>query len=115
LNRQEPWLRSQQAYLRDVYDQIVRALDFVDTHRDILTGILDVHLSAVANRTNDIMKVLTIFATLATPFLVVSGLYGMNFEFLPLAHHRYGALIAIGVMLGMGLLMLWYFRKRNWL
>lgn len=115
LDRQEPWLRSHQAYFRDTYDQILRSLDFVDTYRDILTGIMDIHQSVMANRTNDIMKVLTIFATLATPFIVVSGFYGMNFDILPFAHHPLGAAIATALMLAIGISMLWYFRHKKWI
>jgi magnesium transporter len=115
LSRQEPWLRSQQAYFRDTYDHIVRSLDFVDTYRDILTGIMDIHQSAVANRTNEIMKVLTIFATLATPFIVISGFYGMNFDWLPLVHNPLGAVFATAIMLSIGVGMLWYFHRKRWM
>jgi magnesium transporter len=115
LDRQESWLRSHHAYFRDIYDQVLRSLDFVDTYRDILTGIMDIHQTAIANRTNDIMKVLTIFATLATPFIVISGFYGMNFDILPFAHHPLGAVFATAVMLAIGIGMLWYFRSRKWI
>jgi len=115
LSRQEPWLRSHHAYFRDIYDQVLRSLDFVDTYRDILTGIMDIHQTTIANRTNDVMKVLTIFATLATPFIVISGFYGMNFDFLPFARHPLGSLFATAIMLTIGLGMLWYFRHRRWL
>jgi magnesium transporter len=114
LSRQEPWLRSHQMYFRDSYDQILRALDFVETYRDILTGILDVHLTATANRTNEIMKVLTIFATLATPFLLITSFYGMNFDFLPLLHSPQGAIWATVAMVGLGVLMVWYFKRKGW-
>jgi len=115
LYREEEWLRSQHAYFRNVYDHVVRALDFAETYRDILTGVLDVHLTATANRTNETMKILTIFATLATPFLLVTGYYGMNFEYLPLLHHPYGfAIVSVGmVVIALG--MLWFFRKRGWI
>lgn len=106
LYRTEPWYRSQQAYFRNVYDHVVRALDFVETYRDILNGVLDVHLSATANRTNDVMKVLTVFATLALPFLMVTGFYGMNFENLPLLENPYGFLIATGLMTGTAIALL---------
>lgn len=114
LTRTEPWLRSQHHYFRDVYDQIVRALEFADTYRDILTGVLDVHLSATANRTNDIMKVLTVYATLATPFLLVTSFYGMNFDFLPFLHHPLGPAIITGAMLAISVAILWYFRRKGW-
>lgn len=114
LNRTEPWLRAEQHYFRDVYDQIVRVLDFVDTYRDIVTGVLDVHLTATANRTNEIMKVLTVYATLATPFLLVTSFYGMNFDFLPYIHHPLGPAIVTGAMLVTSLGLLWYFRRKGW-
>jgi magnesium transporter len=77
--------------------------------------VLDVHLSATANRTNEIMKVLAIFATLATPFLLVTGFYGMNFDSLPWLHEPQGALWATLVMAGFGLGLLFYFRRRDWI
>lgn len=115
LSRNEPWMRTHQAYFRDIYDQVVRTLDFVDTYRDILTGVLDVYLSAIANRTNEIMKVLTIFATIATPFLLVTSFYGMNFANLPLLHDPLGAIWATAGMSLAGAGMLWYFKRKGWL
>jgi magnesium transporter len=114
LHRSEPWLRTQQAYFRNVYDHVVRAMDFMEAYRDILTGVLDVHLTATANRTNDIMKVLTIYATLAIPFLLVTGYYGMNFENLPLLHHPDGFLWVTSGMGLIALVLLWFFKRRGW-
>lgn len=115
LNRTEPWYRTQQLYFRNIYDHVLRALDFVETYRDILNGVLDVHLSATANRTNDVMKVLTVFATLATPFLLVTSFYGMNFDHLPLLHHTRGpALISVAMFL-ISFFMLAYFRRKHWI
>jgi len=115
LYRTEPWYRSQQAYFRNVYDHVLRALDFVESYRDILNGVLDVHLSATANRTNDVMKVLTVFATLATPMLLITSFYGMNFDYLPLLHSPRGALITTAGMLLVSLGMLAYFRRKRWI
>jgi magnesium transporter len=115
VTRTEPWLKSRHPYFRDIYDHLIRALDFVETYRDILTGVLDVHLTATANRTNEIMRVLTVFATLATPFLMITGFFGMNFEWLPWLHHPLGAVWATAVMLGMSGGMLWYFFRKGWL
>jgi magnesium transporter len=116
LYRTEPWLKSQQPYFRNVYDHVVRALDFVETYRDILTGVLDVHLTATANRTNEIMKVLTIIATLGTPFLLVTGFYGMNFEKnMPFLDSPYGVAIATVAMAFCGVGMLWFFRRKEWI
>jgi magnesium transporter len=115
LTRSEPWLKSRHPYFRDIYDHLIRALDFVVTYRDILNGVLDVHLTATANRTNEIMRVLTVFATLATPFLMITGFFGMNFERLPWLHEPLGAVWATGMMLGMSAVMLWYFYRKGWL
>ena len=115
LYRSEPWLKSQQLYFRNVYDHVIRALDFAETYRDILTGVLDVHLTATANRTNETMKVLTIFATIATPFLLITSFYGMNFERLPLLHSPMGPPIVTAAMFAIGLGMLWYFRRKGWI
>jgi magnesium transporter len=114
LRRSDPWLRSQQLYFRDVYDNLIRALEIVESYRDLVTGILEVHLTATANRTNNIMKVLTVFATLALPFLMVTGFYGMNFENLPLLGNPYGFWIASGVMVAIAGAMLLFLRRRGW-
>jgi magnesium transporter len=116
LYRTEPHFTSQQAYFRNVYDHVVRALDFAETYRDILTGVLDVHLTATANRTNETMKVLTIIATLGSPFLLVTGFYGMNFsKNMPLIDHPNGVAIATAVMILMGLVMMWFFKRKEWI
>jgi magnesium transporter len=114
VHRSEPWLRQQQAYFRDVYDHVVRAMDFVETYRDILTGVLDVHLTATTNRTNEIMKVLTIYATIGLPLLLITGYFGMNFPDLPLLHHPNGVQYMHWAMIVMSLLLLWIFKRRHW-
>ena len=111
-----PYMRADMAaYWRDLYDHIVRALDMIETYRDLLTGVLDVHLSATANRTNEIMKVLTIYATIVLPLYLITGYFGMNFPNLPLLKHAYGvAIVHIGmIVLTVGLLI--FFRRRRWL
>jgi magnesium transporter len=110
----DQWIRSQQIYFRDVYDNLSRALEMVETYRDLVAGILEVHLTTTANRTNNIMKVLTVFATLALPFLMVTGFYGMNFENLPLLDNPYGFLIATGLMTSASVVLLLILRRRGW-
>lgn len=114
LYRTEPWFRAQQPYFRNIYDHIVRALDFTETYRDILTGVLDVHLTATANRTNNIMKVLTIWATIAVPFILITGYFGMNFERLPLIHNPKGLHYLNAGLAVVGLVVLWLFKRRGW-
>jgi len=114
LYRTEPWFRSQQPYFRNIYDHIVRALDFAETYRDILTGVLDVHLSATANRTNEIMKRLTFWATVALPFLLITGFFGMNFSNLPWLENSLGWIYASLAMIAAGVVMGAYFKYRGW-
>jgi magnesium transporter len=102
-------------FLRDVYDHLARNLDHVETLRDLLTGCLDVYLSSVANRTNQVMKVLTVLSTIALPALVVSGIYGMNIKGLPGSDAQYGLVIVLGMMVASTAILLWILRRFNWL
>ncbi len=86
-----PMNSEHQLYLRDLYDHITRLLDTVETQRDLLNNALDIYLSSIANRSSEVMKVLTVLSTMALPALVVSGIYGMNVEGLPLAHAHHAA------------------------
>ncbi|HEY0704148.1 MAG TPA: magnesium/cobalt transporter CorA [Candidatus Acidoferrales bacterium] len=114
LRRDEPWLRTEAVYFRDVYDHLMRALEFTETYRDILTGVLEVHLTAAANRTNDIVKVMTLFATITLPILLITGYYGMNFDNLPLQHHPQGLYIATGIMAALVAFLLYAFKRTGW-
>jgi magnesium transporter len=102
-------------FFRDVYDHVARNLDMVETLRDQLTNTLEVYLSSVANRTNEVMKVLTVMSTIALPALVISGIYGMNLKWIPFADSPYAPLVVFGFMgaATMGLLML--LRKFRWI
>ncbi len=114
LRRHESWLQSEALYFRDVYDHLMRALEFTETYRDILTGVLEVHLTAAANRTNDIVKVMTIFATVTLPILLITGYYGMNFDNLPLLHNPHGVYIATGIMAALAAVLLYAFKRTGW-
>jgi len=100
-------------YYRDVYDHLVRALDFIESYRDLLTGALDVYLSAVANRTNDVMKVLTIYGTISIPMVVLTGFYGMNVA-LPMQDSPHAAYMVLGILAGTIALLLAFFRRQGW-
>jgi len=102
-------------FLRDVYDHTIQVIDAVETFRDMLSGMLDVYMSSVSNRMNEVMKVLTIIATIFLPLTLVAGIYGMNFAFMPELEWFWGYPFALLVMLAIGLVMLFYFRRRNWL
>lgn len=100
-------------YYRDVYDHLVRALDFIESYRDLLAGALDIYLSALANRTNEVMKVLTVYGTISIPLLAITGFYGMNVK-LPLQEHPF-AVYYIGAMLAGGcVVLLALFRLKKW-
>lgn len=101
-------------YLRDVYDHLVRTVELIEMHRDLLTGSMDIYMSAVANRTNDVMKLLTVWGTVALPFVIVTGFFGMNLH-LPFAQSRLGAAVAVGMMFAAASLILLYFRRKNWI
>lgn len=101
-------------FLRDVYDHVARNLDLVETQRDLLTGTMDVYLSSVANRTNEVMKVLTVLGTIALPALVVSGFYGMNTKGLPFADSPHATEIAAGLMLATTAVLLVVLRRFRW-
>lgn len=102
-------------YFRDVYDHVVRAMDLVETYRDLLTGGLDIYLTQMANRTNDIVKALTILATIMLPLTLVTGYFGMNFEYLPLLKNPNGIWYATAGMLVITVSMLAFFKLRKWL
>ncbi|HLM98252.1 MAG TPA: magnesium/cobalt transporter CorA [Bryobacteraceae bacterium] len=101
-------------FLRDVYDHVSRNLDLVETQRDLLTGTLDIYLSSVANRTNQVMKVLTVLGTIALPALVISGIYGMNLKGLPWVDSPHGAAIVSGVMAATTVVLLVILRLMRW-
>ena len=101
-------------YLRDLYDHAVQVLDTVETYRDILAGMLDIYLSSVSNKMNEVMKVLTVIATIFIPLTFVAGIYGMNFEHMPELKWRYGYLLFWAIIGVAGAGMLTYFRRKRW-
>jgi magnesium transporter len=104
-----------QLYLHDVYDHIVQIIDIIEGFRDVVSGMMDIYLSNINIRTNDIMKVLTIVSTIFVPLTFISSLYGMNFEFMPELHTRWGYPIALMIMLSVAVGMLLFFRHKKWL
>jgi len=102
-------------FFRDVYDHLLRLADTIDTLRDLLNNTLDVYLSTVANRTNQVMKVLTVLSTIALPALVISSIYGMNLKGLPFLERDYGVLIVGGMMFASTVFLLVLLRLFRWL
>jgi magnesium transporter len=107
--------KSTSFFFRDVYEHTIQVMDTVDTYRDILSGMFDIYLSSISNRLNEVMKVLTIIATLFMPLTFLAGVYGMNFEHMPELKWQYGYFMLWGVMIVIALTMLVYFRKKKWI
>jgi magnesium transporter len=104
-----------QPYIRDTYDHVARLLDSVETQRDLLNNTLDIYLSSVANRTNEVMKVLTVLGTIALPVLAISGIYGMNLKGLPFEDSPHGAEWVGGITVIATAILLYVLRKLKWL
>ncbi|MDI6854681.1 MAG: magnesium/cobalt transporter CorA [Deltaproteobacteria bacterium] len=102
-------------YIKDVYDHIIQVIDTIETFRDMLSGMLDVYLSSVSNRLNEVMKVLTIIATIFIPLTFIAGIYGMNFKYMPELDWRWGYFVVLGFMGAVFLGMLLFFRKKKWI
>ena len=117
LERRESALikRSTGIYLRDVYDHTIQIIDTVETYRDIVSGMLEIYLSSASNRLNEVMKVLTIIATIFMPLTFIVGVYGMNFRRMPELDWPWGYSLIWTVMIGVGLTMFIYFKRKRWL
>jgi len=106
--------RSTSVYFRDVYDHIAEIIDVVETYRDMLSGMIDIYLSSISNRMNEVMKVLTIISTIFIPLTFLAGVYGMNFHHMPELESPYGYPLVLLLMLATALGLLAYFRKKRW-
>lgn len=104
-----------QIYLKDVYDHTIQIIDTIETYRDMLSGMLDIYLSSLSNRMNEVMKILTIIATIFIPLTFLAGVYGMNFHYMPELSWKWGYPVLWCVMITIGLFMFSFFRKKKWL
>ncbi|MBA3722331.1 MAG: magnesium/cobalt transporter CorA [Parachlamydiaceae bacterium] len=104
-----------QIYLSDIYDHVIQLIDIIEGFRDVVSGMLDIYLSNINIRTNEIMKFLTVVSTIFVPLTFITGLYGMNFEIMPELTHTWGYPIVLLVMAAMAGSMLVYFRRKNWI
>ena len=107
--------KASRIYLRDVYDHTIQVIDTVETFRDMLSGMHDTYLSSISNRMNEIMKVLTIIATIFIPLTFIAGIYGMNFKFMPELEWRWAYFIVWLVIVIVAAYMVIFFRKKKWL
>ena len=102
-------------YFRDVYDHTIQVIDTVETFRDMASSMFDTYLSSISNRMNEVMKVLTIIATIFIPLTFVAGIYGMNFTFMPELKWHWGYPAVLLVMVGVFVTMILYFKRKKWL
>ena len=102
-------------YFRDVYDHTIQIIDVIETYRDMLAGMLDIYLSSLSNKMNEIMKFLTIIGTIFIPLTFIVGLYGMNFDYMPELRWRWGYFSILFFMFAVSVFMLLYFKRKKWL
>lgn len=107
--------KSTNIYLRDIYGHTIQVMDTVETLRDVISGTLEVYLSSVSNRMNEIMKVLTIIATIFIPLTFIVGIYGMNFQYMPELKWVWSYPVVLLGMLIIGIIMVFYFRRKKWM
>jgi magnesium transporter len=114
--RESPLVKeSTNLYLKDLYDHVIQVIDNIETFRDILAGMLDIYLSSLSNRLNEVMKVLTMIATIFIPLTFIAGVYGMNFKHMPELDWTWGYYSTLAVMALVSVGMILYFRKKGWL
>jgi len=102
-------------YFRDVYDHMFRISETIDVDREQMSGTMDAYLSVIANRTNETMKVLTIFSAIMLPLTLIAGIYGMNFEHMPELRWIHGYPFALTLMIGTALMMIAWFAWKGWI
>jgi magnesium transporter len=102
-------------YLRDCYDHSVQLMDVVESYRDVLSGLTEIHISSIGLRTNEIMRVLTVISAIFIPLTFMAGVYGMNFAHMPELAWRYGYFVCLAMMLIIAVGQIVYFKKRRWL
>ena len=102
-------------YFRDIFDHVLRVVDTLDSHRDLINGMLEIYLTSLSNRMNEIMKVLTVFATIFIPLTFVVGIYGMNFEYMPELHWKWSYPVLWVLFFAIPAALLIIFKKKNWL
>ncbi|ACM20864.1 cobalt transport protein CorA [Geotalea daltonii FRC-32] len=117
LERRESKLISEKVvvYLRDLYDHTIQVIDNIEASRDMLAGMLDVYLSSISNRMNEVMKFLTIIGTIFIPLTFIAGVYGMNFQNMPELHWQWGYFACLFLMALVAVFLLIYFKRKRWL
>lgn len=102
-------------YFRDVYDHAIQMIDITETYRDISSGMLDTYLSSISNKTNDVMKILTLYSTIFSPLSFLAGVYGMNFKYFPELNWKYSYPVFWLISIVLTIVMIRFFKKKDWL
>jgi magnesium transporter len=102
-------------FIRDLYDHTLQVIETIEIFRDTTSSLLDLYINSTSNKTNDIMKVLTILSSIFIPLTFIVGVYGMNFANMPELQYKYGYFILLGVMLMVFVSIIFYFKRRKWL
>lgn len=115
LRSESEWIEERtEKYFKDVYDHIIQANDLADNYRDMMMNLQDVYLSNVNLKTNEVMKVMAVVTCLLAPATVIGGIFGMNFDKIPLLHNQWGFYISVALMLTIPIIMIYIFKKRGW-
>jgi magnesium transporter len=102
-------------YFRDLYDHIIQVSENIDIYREMTWGLMDMYMTTISNKMNEVMKVLTIIATIFIPLTFIAGIYGMNFENMPELEWEYGYFVLLGIMILIFMMMIYYFRRKRWI
>lgn len=102
-------------FLRDVSDHAIRVMESIESYREIVTGLLDIYVSSVNNKMNEIMKVLTVFTSIFIPLTFISGIYGMNFEHMPELKWPWAYAVVWGLFITIPSVLLVFFKRKKWL
>ncbi len=116
LHTEHPVVRREtKVFLRDLYDHTVQIMDLIESYRDVASGLMEMYLSSVSFRTNEIMRVLTIMSSIFIPLTFVAGVYGMNFDNMPELKSQWGYFVCLGVMAAIATALVYFFRRKKWL
>ncbi|HOZ29491.1 MAG TPA: magnesium/cobalt transporter CorA [Bacteroidales bacterium] len=102
-------------YFRDLYDHTIQVIDSVEIYRDLLSGLIELYYTGTGNKTNEVMKVLTIISTIFIPLTFIAGIYGMNFKYMPELEWHWAYFSVLGLMMAILVLMIWFFKRKKWL
>ncbi|WP_242206134.1 magnesium/cobalt transporter CorA [Aestuariivivens insulae] len=103
------------SYYKDIYDHLTQVSENIDIYREMIWSLMDMYMTTISNKMNEVMKVLTIMASIFIPLTFIAGIYGMNFNYMPELHYKYGYFVVWGVMIVLFLGMLYFFKRKKWL